>query len=207
MTPGRSRSSDPFGPATVMWRSAIVTVTPLGTGIGDFPIRLIDSSPHVAEDFAADALFTGLAIGQETAAGGDDGDAETSEHAGDLVGRRVHAEAGLAHAAQARDRALTLGRVLHRDGQDATGSPRIVGDLVALDVALALKDGGERLLLLRGRHANLVVHRDVGVAHAGEHVGDRVGHHRALTSSPTRFRDTGDLAGMDELAKADAAEP
>src|SRR5690349_25167844 len=53
---------------------------------------------------------------------------------------------------------------------------------VALDVALLLEDGGERLLLLRGRHAHLVVHGDVGVAHAGEHVGNRIGHHRQLTS-------------------------
>src|SRR5688500_14117760 len=102
---------------------------------------------------------------------------------------------------------MTLWRVLNGDGEDATGPPGIVAHLVGLDVALLLEDGGERLLLLGGRHAHLVVHRHVGVAHAGEHVGDRISHHRALTTSPARFRDTGDLACMDELAKADAAQP
>src|SRR5580765_4878117 len=108
ITPGMLRSSEPFGPATVIWRSLIVTVTPLGTGIGALPIRDI-SSPDVTEDLAADALLAGLAVGQQSTARGEHGHAEPAEHAGDLVGLRVDAKPGLAHTAQTGDGALPLG--------------------------------------------------------------------------------------------------
>ena len=58
----------------------------------------------------------------------------------------------------------------------------------ALDVALALEDRRQRLLQLRRRHADDVVHGDVGVADAGVHVRDRIGHRqraRPLTSWPS----------------------
>src|SRR5947209_7311280 len=152
MTPGMARSSEPRGPATVMRRSLTVTVTPLGTGIGAFPMRLISSSPSpdVAEDLAADAHLAGFAVGQQAAARRHDGDAEPAEDARDLVGRRVDAKTGLAHAAQPGDRALPLGGVLHRHREHATGTAGVVDDVEALDVALLLEDGGQRLLLLRG---------------------------------------------------------
>src|SRR5262245_43855445 len=112
ITPGMGRASVPFGPCTVMFRSSIVTVTPSGTGIGALPTRLM-TSPHVTEDLAADAGLSRVAIGQQPAAGGQDSDTEPAENTRDLVGLRVDAQTRLAHAAEAGDRALPLGRVLH----------------------------------------------------------------------------------------------
>src|SRR5581483_5362962 len=206
ITPGMSRSSVPFGPATLMRRSSIDTVTPLGTAIGARPMRDMTSPlPDVTEDLAADAGPPRFAVGQQPAAGGQDGDTETAEHTRHLVGLRVDAQTRLAHAAQAGDRALPLGRVLHVDGEDAARATDVVGHREPLDVALLLEDGGECFLLLRRRHAHLVVHRHVGVPDAGQHVRDRVGHHATLTS-PARLRDAGDLTGVRQLAQADAAQ-
>src|SRR5258706_9904002 len=191
MTAGRSRSSWPLGPFTRTWPSPIVTSTPEGSGMGERPIRDI-SSPHVAEDLAALATLARLSVGHEALVGGQDSDTEAAQHAGQTVGLGVDAEPGLRHPAQAGDRAVALGRVLHRDLEEPARTSRVVAHGEALDIALALKDGRERLLQLRGRHAHLVVHRHVGVAEAGEHVGDRVGHrHRRtspLTSSPSSRR-------------------
>src|SRR6478609_6621734 len=123
MTPGMARSSVPFGPTTLMRRSSTVTVTPSGTAIGARPMRLMtttpggrsgrgrDSSPHEAEDLAADAGLSRFAIGQQPAAGGKYGDAEAPEHAGNLVGLCVDAQTGLAHTAEPGDGALAFGRV------------------------------------------------------------------------------------------------
>src|SRR5262249_36011031 len=152
ITPGRSRSSVPFGPFTVTCRSATVTSTPEGTGMGERPIRLI-ASPHVTEDLAADPDFASFTVGHEAPAGRQHGDAEPAEHPRDAVGFRVHPQAGLADAAQAGDGALALGRVLHVHGERAAGPAGVVLDAEALDVPLLLEDAGERFLLLRRRHA------------------------------------------------------
>src|SRR3954452_11320280 len=55
---GTIRDSSPIGPLTCTRPGEIATVTPLGSGIGFLPIRLI-VLPHEADDFAADALFLG----------------------------------------------------------------------------------------------------------------------------------------------------
>src|SRR5918996_756828 len=75
------------------WRSASAMLTPSGTGMGALPIRDIRRSPHETEHLAAHAAPARFAVGEESLTGGQDGDAEASEDAGNLVGLRVDAEA------------------------------------------------------------------------------------------------------------------
>src|SRR5439155_9831637 len=153
MSSGIARSRLPFGPLTATRPLATVTSTPVGTGIGERPTRLIYSSPHITEDLAAHAALTRLAVGHEALAGRQDGDAEAAQHPRQTVGLGVHAQARLRHAAEARDRRCPLGRVLHRDLEHPPGAALVVGHGEALDVALLLQDAGEGLLELRRRHA------------------------------------------------------
>src|SRR5262245_57639932 len=95
MTPGMSRASSPFGPFTLMVRSDTVTTTPLGTAMGDFPMRDMSAprpSPDEAQDLATDAGPAGFAVGHETLAGGQDSDAEAAEDPRHTVGLGVDAE-------------------------------------------------------------------------------------------------------------------
>src|SRR5690349_8193683 len=95
----------PFGPFTVTRRSARVTSTPDGTGMGSLPIRdmlvspLGPSSPDVGEDFPTHALLVRLAVGQQALARRDDRDAEAAEHLGQagVLGVHAQAEIGRAH--------------------------------------------------------------------------------------------------------------
>src|SRR5437763_9451493 len=109
MSGGNARSSWPLGPLTMMRPAPIVTSTPDGSRMGERPTRDI-SSPHVAEDLAALATLARLAVGHEALVGGQDGDAEAAEHAGQPVGLCVDPQPGLRHPAQTRDRAIAIGR-------------------------------------------------------------------------------------------------
>src|SRR5215207_1764100 len=86
--------SSPLGPFTVTAGPSTFTSTPAGMSMGSRPIRDMDL-PHVGEDFPTHALLLGLAVGEQTAGGGQDRDAEAAEHLGELRRLRVHAEAGL----------------------------------------------------------------------------------------------------------------
>src|SRR5206468_993133 len=121
-----------FGPLTVMRPTPIVTSTPAGSGMGDRPIRDI-SSPDVAEDLAALATLARLAVGHEALIGGQDGNAEAAQHAGQPIGLGVDTQAGLRHPPQSRDRAIPIGRVLHRDLEEAARPRRVVAHAEALD--------------------------------------------------------------------------
>src|SRR6478735_10728429 len=149
MVPGMDRESVPPGPFTVTVPPAIVTSTPLGTVMGALPMRDIfrPPSPHEAQDLAAHAALARLAVGHEPVAGGQAGAAETAEDPRDLVGLDVLAQARLRDATQPADRAVPVGRVLHADGEHIARALDRGVDLVALDVALALEDGGQRHLL------------------------------------------------------------
>src|SRR5438045_2560169 len=73
------RASSPFGPFTETDWPFTLTSTPLGSVIGSLPMRLISSSPHVRQDFAAEGLLLGLAAGHEPGRGRDDRDAQSTE--------------------------------------------------------------------------------------------------------------------------------
>jgi hypothetical protein len=81
MAPGMTRDRVPPGPFTVTVRSAMVTSTPLGTVIGDLPMRdtTTTSSPDEAQDLAAHAAMARLAVGHETLAGREHGDAQAAQ--------------------------------------------------------------------------------------------------------------------------------
>ena len=91
---------------------------------------------------------------------------------GELIGARVNAETGLAHAAEALDGLFLAGEILEGDADDALGA--VINDLIVLDVALFEKDLGDRLLHLGGRDINGLMLRASGVADAGQHICDGV---------------------------------
>src|SRR5580765_8153083 len=103
--------SDPLGPFTVTCGPSMLTSTPAGTGIGSRPIRDMSAPPlpDVGENFPAYLLLGGLTIGQQTGRGRDDGDTQATEDLGQLGRARVDPQAGLRDAADAGDRALTVG--------------------------------------------------------------------------------------------------
>src|SRR5215475_3166817 len=178
---GSATSSDsfPLGPVTVTSRPLMLTSTPLGIGTGMRPIRDISvSSPDVGEDFPAYAALDRLLVGHQATRGGDDGDAKTAEHPRQVVLLRVHAQPGLGHPLEARDRPLTGRPVLERDHE-------VLADLGVLDtpagdVALLLEDLRDVNLDRGAGHAHGVVVGRVGVAQTGQHVCDRVGHRHGL---------------------------
>src|SRR3954451_19384990 len=113
----------PLGPLTVTTGPSIATSTPEGTGTGSLPMRDMVSSPpglsspDVGEDFPTHALLVGLAVGEQPLAGRDDRDTEAAEHLGQPGGLRVDAQARLADAAYAGERALAVAAVLEGDGE------------------------------------------------------------------------------------------
>src|SRR4249920_1394893 len=174
-----SSESFPLSPVTVTARPSMVTSTPLGIGTGMRPIRDISvSSPDVGEDFPAYAALDRLLVGHQATRGGDDGDAKTAEHPRQVVLLRVHAQPGLGHPLEARDRPLTGRPVLEQDHE-------VLADLGVLhtpagDVALLLEDLRDVNLDRGAGHAHRVVVCRVGVAQTGQHVCDRVGHRHGL---------------------------
>src|SRR4249920_2366688 len=174
-----SSESCPLGPLTVTSRPLMVTSTPLGIGTGIRPIRDIAvSSPDVGEDFPAHAALDRLPVGHQATRGGDDGDAKPPEHPRQVVLLRVHAQPGLGHPLEARDRPLTGRPVLEQDHE-------VLADLGVLhtpagDVALLLEDLRDVDLDRGAGHAHRVVVCRVGVAQTGQHVCDRVGHRHGL---------------------------
>src|SRR5690606_6693882 len=99
-----------------------------------------------------------------------------SEDALELVVLAVDAKSRLGDTTDAGDHPASLLGVLHVDVQELARTRRVVGHGEPDDVALLLEQAGEGLLQLGGRHPDVVVHRDVRVADAGQHVGDGVGH-------------------------------
>src|SRR5215218_6075206 len=83
----------PRGPATRTTSGSIVTVTPVGMGMGLLPIRDIDL-PDLRDDLAADALPAGVVAGHHATRGGDDRGAHAAEHLGDGAGVHVGPLAG-----------------------------------------------------------------------------------------------------------------
>src|SRR3954469_25611741 len=114
------------------------TSTSVGTGMGCFPIRLIDASPHVGDDFAADALALGLVAGHDAARGRHDRGAHAAEDLGDLARVHVGAAAGRRHALEARDHRRAVLGVLQAHAQGLADAGRL--GAVLLDVALLLQD-------------------------------------------------------------------
>src|SRR5689334_6897557 len=100
---GTGWRSVPFGPFTSTAPPSILTLTPLGIGIGFLPIRDIfsylafstwRSLPDVAENFAADARLLGGAAGHHPARGRQDAGAQAAEHVRHIVDAEIDAASG-----------------------------------------------------------------------------------------------------------------
>src|SRR3954469_11559389 len=156
MSRGLRSSSDPRGPLTRTTSGSIETSTPVGSGIGCFPMRLIaPGSPDVGDDLAADARAAGLVAGHHAPRRGQDRGAHAAEHLRDLGVVHVGASAGLRDALHAGDDGRAVLRVLQADAQHLADPGRLVA--VLLDVALLAQDAGKLELQLRGGHDHGVV--------------------------------------------------
>src|SRR5690606_23651835 len=138
------------------------------------------TSPHLAEDFAADVLGASLAIGEEAEGRRDDGEAQTAAHDGDLLRLRVSAAPRLGDAAKRLDDALALGAVLQADAEDGLAVHLDLFDV--LEVALADEYVRERLLVIARRHVHGRHRHGCGVADTREHVGYWICMHPVLSS-------------------------
>src|SRR5687767_9112789 len=161
------RTSSPLGPFTRTVCPSIFTSTPWGTVTGRRPIRLI--SPDVGEDFPAQTLLLGVPPGHDTGRGRDDRDAEAAKHARHLGLARVHAEAGTADAPEPRDRRNLATDVLHLEHDLARR-----GLVERRDEALCLQDLRDLELRPARWNGHRLVTRARSVAHAREHVRQRV---------------------------------
>ena len=126
-------------------------------------------------------------VGHDALGSGYDRDAETTQHAGQLVGAHIDAQAGLGHAAQAGDNLLLAGVVLQGDADGALST--VVNDLEGLDVALVQQDLSDALLHVGSGNIHGLVLGIVGVADTGEHIGNRISD--VHTCSSSYFRVTG----------------
>src|SRR5690606_27822576 len=111
--------------------------------------------------------------GHDATRGGHDRHAQAVLDLGDGVAATVDAQARTAHTLDALDPG-TASVVLQGDDQLALAG--FVDHLEVVDVTLVLQDLGNRRLHFgrRHRHGGLLDH--LGVAHAGQHVGDRITH-------------------------------
>src|SRR5436190_5866285 len=111
--------SSPFGPFTETTPGLTSIVTPSGTAMGFLPIRLMTSptahSPHVSDDFPADASLLRLVAGHDAGRRGQDRGPHPSQHARDLLMRDVASPAGARDPAQAGDHGAPAVRVLQLD--------------------------------------------------------------------------------------------
>src|SRR5438094_205762 len=145
--------------------------------------RHLLSLPDRAEYFATDVLAPGVAVDQEPLGGREHAHPEAAEHGRDLLGPHVDAETRPADALEAADHRPPLGVIAQLDAEDR---PRArLDDRRAGEVTLGGQHLGEGLLLPRPRHVDGGLARAGGVADAREEVGDRVGQHGRVTSSPS----------------------
>ena len=110
--------------------------------------------------------------GHDALGRGYDCDAETTQHAGQLVGADIDAQAGLGHAAQAGDNLLLAGVVLQGDADSALGT--VGNDLEGLDIALIQQNLSDALLHVGGGNVNVLMLGSVRGADTGQHIGNRV---------------------------------
>ena len=143
-------------------------------------LRRLGADVVIDTDFAADVVGTSLLVGHNALGGGDDGNAESLQDAGQLFGAGVDTQAGLGDALEALDGLLLAGEILEGDADDALGA--VLDQLEGLDVALSQKDLSDSLLHLGSGDVNSVVLGGAGIADTGQHVGDGVGDLHFLSS-------------------------
>src|SRR5215467_4265820 len=164
--------------------AASVASTPLGSVTGYFAMRDMAVLRDDADHFAAHPGGARLAIGHHALGGRDDGDAQAVHDARQVVAPLVHAQAG-------RGDPLDLlyhwvaGVVLQPYFELRLAF--LVANRESVDVALVLQHLRDRHLDLRGGNADDGLPDHLGVADAGQHIGNGIGHAHAFnppTSSP-----------------------
>src|SRR5687768_6069000 len=140
-----------------------------------------DVSPHVTENFAADAGPAGGAAGHHPARRRQDAGAEAAEHGRHFLDADVDAASGTADALDAADDLLAARAVLQEDADHLAGLAsgllrRLLDQAEALDVALVLEDPRDLGLQLARGHVDTGVLGGHRIAETRQHVGYRIGH-------------------------------
>src|SRR5258708_11006283 len=122
--PGNAVSNFPLGPCTATVSPSILTVTPLGIGIGFLPIRDIRSAlapgvfvrtllPDFAQQFAAYTFAACLSSRHHTPRRGKDVDPHAPKHAGNLCAAHIDAASRPRHPLGLRNGSLIVSATLH----------------------------------------------------------------------------------------------
>src|SRR5271170_2660278 len=96
------------------------------------------SLPDAAKQLSADAFFTGVTTGHNTARRGQNVDSETALYAGDVFLANVHPATRARLALEVLNNRLTFGSVLEIDFDDALHA--LFGNLEVGNVALFFED-------------------------------------------------------------------
>src|SRR6202171_3754877 len=216
------RDSVPSGPLTEISPGPTFTSTFGGSLIGLLPMRDMFFSPSCddAQYFATDAGGARLAIGHDAVRGRDDGDSQSVHDPRDIVLALVDAQARLRHTLDFFDHRPSR-VVLQRDLQLRLGL--VAHDGEALDVALVLEHLGDRQFDLGCGHLRRGLLRELRIADARQHVGDRISHAHVFTSTsvatslivapgkrrslPTGLDHAGNLAAHRDFAQLVAPQP
>src|SRR5690349_20054 len=171
------RESSPLGPFTVIAGPFTVTVTPLGTGTGFFPIRdiVLGSLPDEGEELATGVRAPRLGIGHEPTRRAENRHPETVPHARNVADADVPAKPGARNPLELPDDRLSALRVLQHHAPHGAPVLRLQPPVVLNEVFL-LQDAGDLGLHLRYRHVHAAMLRPARIADPREHIGDRIGH-------------------------------
>src|SRR5689334_5058373 len=176
---GMAWVSLPLGPSARMVPSLTCTLTPCGIGMGFLPMRDMSGSlPHVGEDFAADLLLAGFAVGDDTTGRRQERDAHAGQDRRDLVVGDVDPAARRRHAHEPGNHLLVAAAVFQIDAQDVLLA--VVEHAEVLDEPLFLQELGDPDLEPAGGDVALFVLGATGIADAGEQIGDRIAPHYQL---------------------------
>src|SRR5215211_6447814 len=135
---GRDLRSErsPRGPATRTTSGSIVTVTPVGMGMGFLPIRLMTRLPDLRHDLAADARLARIVARHDALRGRHDRRAHAAQDLRDVLGVDVRPPPGAGDPLEARDDGRAVVSVLEPDVDPVARGAALRGaHLVALDVA------------------------------------------------------------------------
>src|SRR5262245_1670984 len=170
----KAHESLPAGPSTWTTEPARLTFTLSGTSIGFLPSRDM-SSPHPADEFAADVQLLRLAAAEDPAGRREHRHAQAVEHLRDLRGAAEDAPARRGDPLDVRQDPAVLRVVLQvQPHRLAVRLLLVDDDLDVGEVPLGLEDLGDALLQLRMGHGRFRMAALVRVLEDREHVADGV---------------------------------